>query len=385
MASANFLLFSSLPPEIREHIWLAALGFKTPRAFVFHVDGRWMDGPTAPMQLLPGRYEFDDRYFSGTTWERRWPGLLAATQALRALLATCRESRAAALRHSPDKLPFGTIMLDDVRREGDPDTSDFDFSLLKNIDGRSPRWMAREAARIRSRPREPTRYWLPFSAERDVVVVGVPSPQAERRIAEGVRLLGGTRRPSPLLESVRNLALFAGDCSRGRYGVEGRVRPDAGERPWNPLALPCSCGRLDCLPCSKDALLLFLATCCPQLNTLSFAVLDRSSEPLGMHACVGHERYYFELVPPCACPSGKEYSWPMVKLMNQWEESCVWYPEEQRDCPFQPLQSLVNIRARWHPSWPCYESLRHVQFRILRCVEVQRGKDELVSGWREPI
>ena len=384
MASANFLLFPSLPPEIREHIWQAALGFKTPRAFVFHVDVRWTDGPMAPMQLLPGRSRTGDSYLTGTTWERRWPNLMAATQALRALLATCHESRAAALQHSPDKLPFGTIKLADVRRDGDPDTSDRDADmLLYSVRGQSPGEKARIKARIKARPREPTRYWLPFCAERDVVVVGVGSPRAERLIAEGVHHLG-TPRPPLLLESVRNLAVFAGDCLRGRYGVEDWLWADATERPWNPPAPPCSCGHLDCPSCSKDALLPFLATCCPKLKTLSFAVLDRSSQPLGVHVCTNHEPYNFELVPLCACPSGKEHSWPMVKLMNQGEEWCVWYPEGQRDCPFQPLQSLVDIRARWHPNWPYYESLQLVQVRVLRCIEVEKGKDTLVSGWRVP-
>ena len=84
------------------------------------------------------------------------------------------------------------------------------------------------------------------------------------------------------------LAFFAGDCFRGRYGVEAQWRAGVFERPWNPPASPCSCGHLDCLSCSKDALLLFLATCCPQLKTLSFAVLDRFSQPSGEHVCIGH-------------------------------------------------------------------------------------------------
>jgi len=71
----------------------------------------------------------------------------------------------------------------------------------------------------------------------------------------------------------------------------------------------------------------------------------------------------------------------MVQLMNKFGDWRVWYPERQKDCPFQVLPLLVDIRARWHPKWSYFESLRQIEFRILRCVEIEKDKGELVSEW----
>jgi len=90
----------------------------------------------------------------------------------------------------------------------------------------------REATRCRARLAEPTRYWFPFRAERDTVVVGLPRPpDRERKIAKWVYDNG-----APLLEGVQDVALFASDCWRGRHGIDvsyiwGRVA-----RPWSHVA-----------------------------------------------------------------------------------------------------------------------------------------------------
>lgn len=62
----------------------------------------------------------------------------------------------------------------------------------------------------------------------------------------------------------------------------------------------------------------------------------------------------------------------------------MWYPEGQKSCLFPALLSLVDIRRRWDPNWPYYGSLRHVQVRVRRCVEVEKSKDKFVSSWRVP-
>jgi len=378
-----FSLFLSFPPDIRWHVWLAALDFDTPRAYAFYVDLEFdYRSPKEPphythpttTQLVPGRSNAADAYRLDASWEKRWPDLTLSTQPIRALLATCHESRAAALHHSPDKLPFSTVTLRGFQRPKGYVSPDL-LSDDNDDSDESPT----EKPPLPERPAESTRYWLPFSGERDIIVLGISNVQCERMFANWV-----ARGGAPLLEAVRNLALHAGDSSRGRYDLRfesGYGWPAQVVRPWKPPRPPCRCGQPECQLYSEDPLLELLAASCLRLKTLSFAVLDRRGEPMG--ASVGHVPFEFGLVPPCACSSGRAHAWPMVRLTNRLLEWCVWYPEAQTSCPFPTLPSLEEIRKRWHPNWPYYETLRDVEVRILRCVEVETGKDELVSGWRQ--
>jgi len=315
MTLMSFPLFPNLPPEIRSNIWLSALDFDTPRAYVFHVDDELdYEAPTelpsharelVTAQLVPGRAEGSEAHYLDGSWEQRWPDLVVSTT-----------------------------------------------------------------------------YWLPFSGERDIVVVGLANIDTERSLANWVAHGGGGGGGKPLLQEVRNLALFAGDYPRGHYRRVGFHVFSRAVSPWKPPHPPCSCGLSKCPFCSEDPLLELLAAFCPRLKTLSFAVLDKFSSPTGK--CNSRGSFEFELVPACECSSDVTHAWPMVRLMNRFMEWCVWYPEAQTECPFPTLPSLVEIRKRWHPNWPYYESLRQVEVRVLRCVEVERGKDELVSGWRPP-
>jgi hypothetical protein len=379
MTFTNFTLFPRFPSEIRREIWLSALDFDTPRAYAFYVDYEIdYEAPTEPprhilqlvaAQLVPGRAVGSEAYYLDESWEQRWPDLIVSTQVVRALLATCHESRAAALDHSPDKLPFSTVCLRDLKRS---EGSSSPYTVSEDDDESDS-----DKPPTPERPAEPTRYWLPFSGERDIIIVGIPNIESERMFANWVARGGG----APLLQAVRNLAVYAGDSSRGRYRVGVHV-PTQVIPPWKPPHPPCSCGLSECLFCTEDPLLELLTTCCPRLKTLSFAILDRLSEPLGR--CISHVPFEFELVPACACSSGTTHRWPMVQLMDRFLEWCVWYPEAQTECPFPTLPSLEEIRKSWHPNWPYYESLRDVEVRVLRCVEVEKGKDKFVSGWRTP-
>jgi len=143
---------------------------------------------------------------------------------------TFHESRAATLRHFPDNVPFGTICLSARRRP------------LFRTTSRPP-------------PKELTQYWLHFSSERDVIGLGTGTVQCKRIIANWTAGSG-----HPLLVSVRHVALHAGERSRGRYRQEMGY-PYRVERPW------------------KQPLWEILSACFPRLKPLSFAVLDRQSEP----------------------------------------------------------------------------------------------------------
>jgi hypothetical protein len=290
------------------------------------------------------------------------------------------------LHHSPDKLPFGTVYLRDLKGAEHSNPP----GLIDMIDGYTDDDDYDEPPPLPEPPEEPTTYWLPFSGERDIIVVGIANIDEERSLANWVAHGGGSGGGggggggggTPLLREVRNLAVFAGDYPRGHYRRYGFDPGCRAKSPWEPPHPPCSCGLPKCPFCSKDPLLELLAACCPRLKTLSFAVLDKFSSPTGK--CNRHGTFEFELVPACECSSGVTHAWPMVRLMNRFMEWCVWYPEAQTECPFPALPSLVEIRKRWHPNWPYYESLCQVEVRVLRCVEVEKGKDELVSGWRPP-
>ena len=45
---------------------------------------------------------------------------------------------------------------------------------------------------------------------------------------------------------------------------------------------------------------------------------------------------------------------------------------------------LIKVARRfWLPDWPYYKTLSHVDVRVLRCVQIEKDKDELVSGWKD--
>ena len=353
----TFLLFPKLMPELRWQVWLAALDFYTPRVYKFHLDLK-LNAPTEikDAQLIPGEATGCGSYFLPKS-DLRWPDLNVSTRMIRALLATCHESRAVALHRFPDMLPFGTIPWDP--------------------------WRDEEHTRSTS-----SRYLLPFSSDIDIIALGLSDGDAAQQRIMATWVAGGGK---PLLENVCNLALPAGDTSRYATYAQGPVRV---KRPWDPPKPPCHCGRSACLSCREDPLLEFLLLCVPRLKTLSFAVLDRGGFSSWAHGLS------FELVPRCAClgtestqglgeekgqvGGNRRHNWPMVQFMNEELEWCVWYPEAQTECPFRQLPTLERIREVWLPDWPYYKTL-HVEVRVLRCVEIEKGKDELVSGWRNPL
>jgi hypothetical protein len=119
----TFHAFPLLPAELREMIWLAASPDLTAKSRVFQV---------ALMSVTLGGVD--------ELWESAW--LAGQTESARAVLATCRESRAIALKRLPDILPLRGKRFD-IRCNLEKDVVFLDVPLTRsqscNIPGLSDR------------------------------------------------------------------------------------------------------------------------------------------------------------------------------------------------------------------------------------------------------
>lgn len=129
--------------------------------------------------------------------------------------------------------------------------------------------------------------------------------------------------------------------------------------------LKCRCGKPDCVVCSTDPMLQFLRLF---PNLMSFHILQHST------SFMADERSAAEDVEPvslCDCKnSGKgiDHDWPIFKGMPD-NSHFVSYTEDS-GCSYPELPRLAYDRNPWGSRWPYYDTLKDLDIRILRRVNL---------------
>ena len=309
-----FPQFAALPYELRREIWLQCLADETPRAYTFMLFPISRSGPA---QLTLG---WDDM--------RKIQGFKDSTKIIRTIGSVCKESRDATEWLLPDTLLF-----------------------------KLPSRVYRDFATLR------------FSAKRDIIVLSamtapVHTSYAIRRhgLPEGLDIVQNLGLDTLMLEG--------GQLHKNRQLVLHME--------------PCDCEKFKfgCDYCHGETMPAFVELF-PALKTLHIVEPSPVWMPSNSALCQCglHEA---PPVPPCVCPppevegedgnagrlANSEYKhhWPRVRAMdNEWD----WYISypENGGCPFPTLPALEAARVDWHPPWPYYRALSHLDIRILRRLE----------------
>jgi hypothetical protein len=129
--------------------------------------------------------------------------------------------------------------------------------------------------------------------------------------------------------------------------------------------LKCGCGKPDCVVCSRDPLLEFLRLF---PNLMSFHILQYSTS---FTAEERSDTVDVEPVSLCDCKNsgqGIDHDWPIFKGMPD-NSYFVSYTEDG-GCSYPELPRLAYDRNPWGSRWPYYDTLRDLDIRILRRVNL---------------
>ena len=129
--------------------------------------------------------------------------------------------------------------------------------------------------------------------------------------------------------------------------------------------LKCRCGKPDCVICSRDPLLQFLRLF---PNLMSFHILQYSTS---FTAEERSDTVDVEPVSLCDCKNsgqGIDHDWPIFKGMPD-NSYFVSYTEDG-GCSYPELPRLAYDRNPQGSRWPYYDTLRDLDIRILRRVDL---------------
>lgn len=129
--------------------------------------------------------------------------------------------------------------------------------------------------------------------------------------------------------------------------------------------LKCRCGKPDCVVCSRDPLLQFLRLF---PNLMSFHILQYSTS---FTAEERSDTVDVEPVSLCDCKNsgqGIDHDWPIFKGMPD-NSYFVSYTEDG-GCSYPELPRLAYDRNPRGSRWPYYDTLRDLDIRILRRVDL---------------
>jgi hypothetical protein len=331
-----FPLFSRLPYELRQLIWLEAYSYDTPRAYTFWLDfyreqawQRWTD--VDDVQLVPGEY---GRFRSGPA------ALKAFTSHDRSLSACCAEARELFLKLHPDKIEFRPCTYRSRVVFGKP------YSTLR------------------------------FNAKRDIIIL---SEAVESQRFQLLHWLGTTTMvETPIhhaLSTVRNLGIDTFAMLRYR-NFEPQVA--------YPLAPTCNCApTMDyCIMGKTDPLADFLALF-PALETLHLVCSDNVLIREAVGVPIPDPPVPLQtgkpFLPLCSCtPNDADggdknkpvHDWPAIPAMDSDHDWFISYPE-RGPCPIPEPRQLARLRRRFHRHWPYYREFTEkprFDIRILRGV-----------------